>query len=331
MNLMPKKETKIDCGCQDGGCESSRRQFLSRGAQSIAAIGIAAQSGKALAKPAVVKPKGWIPTGFTQTRDLAADADSRIYIAGDSAVMVIDPGGNEDRRIEFQQAPYCVAVDMGGIVAVGFRDFVAVCDSLGREMARTACLNRKAWLTSVAFSDDGKIYAADSGTGSIWRLDKNGKVLDRLSGGKGGKFAVPKAFFPITWSRGNLIVAHPGRHRVERYDADGGLLARWGKRSRNIDGFSGCCNPISVAALDNGDYVTAERGQPRIKLFGQDGRFKSLIAGPEQFEPGEHEKVDTEAELAICQNGGIEVAVDSAGRIVALDHTTAAFRLFDLS
>ena len=40
--------------------------------------------------------------------------------------------------------------------------------------------------------------------------------------------------------------------------------------------------------------------------------------------------MDTDAELVTCQNGGIEVArLDK--QIVALDHTTAAFRLFDIA
>ena len=39
-------------------------------------------------------------------------------------------------------------------------------------------------------------------------------------------------------------------------------------------------------------------------------------------------QVDTDAELVACQNGGIEVALLDR-QVVALDHTTAAFRLFD--
>jgi len=141
---------------------------------------------------------------------------------------------------------------------------------------------------------------------------------------------VPKSFFPITWAGDSLFVAHPGRHRVERYDADGELKSRWGKRTRGLDGFTGCCNPVSVAVTDSGEFVTAERGQPRIKLFDRDGKLQTVIAEPEAFDTTEHERVDTDAELVTCQNGGIEVALLDR-QVVALDHTTAAFRLFDLA
>ena len=210
------------------------------------------------------------------------------------------------------------------------RDRVLLCDLAGETQAETKRLAKGAALTSLAVAEDGTIFAADGGSSSIWRISPDGEVLDRLAGGKGGRFAVPKSFFPITWADGGLVVAHPGRHRVERYDADGELLARWGKRSRGLDGFSGCCNPVSVAVTDSGEFVTAERGQPRIKLFGKDGKFRSVIAGPEAFDAEEHEQVDTDAELVTCQNGGIEVGL-LGDQVVALDHTTASFRLFDLA
>ena len=326
---MSKSKTNAtpDCGCPTGDCRPSRRQFFSSGAQSIAAIGVAVQSG-ATARAARLKPSGWLPTGLGQTRDMTV-ADGLVYVAGDSAVAVLKPGGEPVRRMEFAEAPRCIAVAKRRLV-VGLRDRVLLCDLDGETQAETKRLAKGAALTSLAVAEDGTIFAADGGSSSIWRISPDGEVLDRLAGGKGGRFAVPKSFFPITWADGGLVVAHPGRHRVERYDADGELLARWGKRSRGLAGFSGCCNPVSVAVTDSGEFVTAERGQPRIKLFGKDGKFRSVIAGPEAFDAEEHEQVDTDAELVTCQNGGIEVGL-LGDQVVALDHTTASFRLFDLA
>ena len=87
---------------------------------------------------------------------------------------------------------------------------------------------------------------------------------------------------------------------------------------------------VSVAVTGSGEFVTAERGQPRIKLFDTDGKLRSVIAEPDAFDTTEHDRVDTDAELVTCQNGGIEVALLD-GQVVALDHTTASFRLFDLA
>ncbi|MDP6082965.1 MAG: hypothetical protein QF663_05870 [Verrucomicrobiota bacterium] len=326
---MSKTKTNIspDCGCSTGDCQPTRRQFFSRGAQSIAAIGVAVQTGST-ARATRPRPLGWLPTGLEQTRDMTA-ADGLVYVVGDSAVAVLKPSGVLLRKIQFAEIPRCLAVAKRRLI-VGYRDWVLLCDLDGNTQAETKRLAKDAALTSLAVAGDGSIYAADGGSSSIWRISPSGELLDRLAGGKGGRFAVPKSFFPITWANDSLVVAHPGRHRVERYDADGELKSRWGKRSRGLDGFSGCCNPVSVAVTGGGEFVTAERGQPRIKLFGKDGQFRTVIAGPEAFDVTEHEQVDTGAELATCQNGGIEVAL-LGDRVVALDHTTASFRLFDLA
>ncbi|GIT77717.1 MAG: hypothetical protein Ct9H300mP32_0990 [Verrucomicrobiota bacterium] len=71
-------------------CQPTRRQFFSRGAQSIAAIGVAVQSGAAV-RAARHKPSGWLPTGLEQTRDMPV-AGGLVYVAGDSAVAVLNPG-----------------------------------------------------------------------------------------------------------------------------------------------------------------------------------------------------------------------------------------------
>ena len=322
-----KEKSSPDCGCPTGDCRPSRRQFFSRGAQSIAAIGVAVQSG-ATARAARLKPSGWLPTGLGQTRDMTV-ADGLVYVAGDSAVAVLKPGGEPVRRMEFAEAPRCIAVAKRRLV-VGLRDRVLLCDLDGETQAETKRLAKGAALTSLAVAEDGTIFAADGGSSSIWRISPDGEVLDRLAGGKGGRFAVPKSFFPITWANDSLVVAHPGRHRVERYDADGELKSSWGKRSRGLEGFSGCCNPVSVAVTGSGEFVTAERGQPRIKVFDKDGKFRAVVAGPEAFDAEEHEQVDTDAELVGCQNGGIEVGL-LGDQVVALDHTIASFRLFDLA
>ncbi|MDP6794288.1 MAG: hypothetical protein QGG00_02740 [Verrucomicrobiota bacterium] len=319
--------TFADCGCSTSDCQSTRRQFFSRGAQSIAAIGVAVQTG-ANASAARPKPSGWLPTGLVQTRDMTV-AGGLVYVAGDSTVAMFKPSGELVRRIEFNHTPRCLAVAKRRMV-VGFRDLLWLCDLDGRPQDKTKPLAKDAALTSLAIAGDGSIYAADGGSSAIWHISSSGEVLEQLAGGKGGRFAVPKSFFPITWAGDSLVVAHPGRHRVEKYDADGELKSRWGQRTRGLDGFTGCCNPVSVAVTGGGDYVTAERGQPRIKLFDKDGKLRSVIAEPDAFDTTEHERVDTDAELLICQNGGIEVALLDR-QVVALDHTTASFRLFDLA
>ena len=319
--------TSSDCSPECCQPKPSRRQFFGRGAQSIAAIGVAVQTGKS-ASDARPKPGGWFSTGLGQTRDMTV-ADDLIYVAGDSVVAVFKSSGELVHRVDFDYTPRCIAVE-GSQMAVGFRDCLWLCDLDGKPQVKTQQIAKDAALTSLAIAGDGSVYAADGGVGAIWKLNSDGKILERIAGGKGGGFAVPKSFFPITWAADSLVVAHPGRHRIEQYDADGELKLRWGRRTRGLDGFTGCCNPVSVIVTKSGQFVTAERGQPRIKLFDNDGKLHSVIAEPEAFDIREHQRVDTDADLVTCQNGGIELAL-LGERVIALDHTINSFRLFDLA
>ena len=54
---------------------------------------------------------------------------------------------------------------------------------------------------------------------------------------------------------GRVYVSNPGMHRIEIHTPDGAFQSAWGTASSTLDAFCGCCNPMSLAALSNGDIV----------------------------------------------------------------------------
>ncbi len=92
------------------------------------------------------------------------------------------------------------------------------------------------------------------------------------------------------------------------------------------DGFCGCCNPVNFAVLPDGGFVTCEKGLPRVKIHDADGVFASVVAGPEGF--AENWRVCILNALSNCQTGGLDVAVDSMGRILVLDPVERVVRIF---
>jgi hypothetical protein len=77
---------------------------------------------------------------------------------------------------------------------------------------------------------------------------------------------------------GELLVAENSRHRVNRFDFDGGLIERWGRRDRNsITGFEACCNPVNIDFAPNGILYTAESGVGRVKKYSPKGEFLGLV------------------------------------------------------
>ena len=83
-----------------------------------------------------------------------------------------------------------------------------------------------------------------------------------------------------------------------------------------IDGFSGCCNPCSFALLPDGGFVTCEKGLPRVKIYDSQGGFVGVVAGPMEFAEGE---LALKGDWRQGSGGGLDVAVDGAGKILVLD------------
>ncbi|MBI5802436.1 MAG: hypothetical protein HZA92_17140 [Verrucomicrobia bacterium] len=300
-----------------------RRAFLTSSARATAALSLGAASAFAVEE----KPPRSFTVEATQVRGIAVSTRGELAVAADHAIQFYGLDGRRLRTVSAAQPVRCVAFDAQGRLFAGLKNQAArlgatgVLEPLGEPLG-----GRDSALTCLALADDGQIFAADSGERLIWRLAADGHVLGQIKPAAHG-FTVPRAFFPIAWRNGQLIVADPGRHQIQTYAPDGRLLAKWGERSRDASGFAGCCNPVSFAALPDGTLVTAERGQPRVKLFNADGTLRRELAGPEQFAASLQAARAEADELLGCQAGLLDLAVSPRGAVVVLDRTTREVRV----
>jgi hypothetical protein len=121
---------------------------------------------------------------------------------------------------------------------------------------------------------------------------------------------------------GLLRVVNPGRHLIEAYTPIGDREWVWGKTSLKVDGFSGCCNPVSLAVLPDGGFVTCEKGLPRMKVYDADGGFAGVVAGPDELG-------STDSQAGSCKMQSFDAAVDSDGRVYVLDTLNNVIRIFE--
>ncbi len=263
------------------------------------------------------------PVDMQQVHALAVGPNDEIYVAGDRSCRVFsNVDGAEQLSFALQAEPTCLAVgdkehSLPGHIYIGFKDHVEVFAADGTPVARWDSLGEKSLITSITVADED-IFVADAGNRIVLRYDVSGNPIGRLGERDDTRkipgFVITSEYFDLAISPadGLLRVVNPRLLRIETYTFDGDLEQHWGESKPSVEGFFGCCNPIHFSMLPDGRFATAEKGAERVKVYGSDGRFESVVAGPEQL--------DTEV---------ADLAVDSNGRILVLDPKAKTVRIFE--
>jgi hypothetical protein len=247
---------------------------------------------------------------------LAVLPDGRVAVAGGCAVAILDANGVAQARITWQGgAATAVAAAPDGRLFVGTGDRVLDAGGApGQPVAAWESLGEQARIAGLAASSN-EVWVGDAGQRLVWRFDHGGRLLGRLpppGAPREEAFVTPSPVFPVAaLPDGTFWVANPGRNRLQFHAADGRLLRAWSRPGMDLGSLSGCCNPAYFALAAGGAFVTSEQRIARVKIHGQDGAFRSVVAPPAAFAGDE----------------GRPVAVDRAGRVLVLDGSR--IRLFE--
>ncbi len=260
---------------------------------------------------------GRIPLEQPHVYGLAVGPEGNIYVSGDKTILIFNGEGIHQSTISVDEPVHCLAVEKNRDVYLGMNDHVEVYDLDGKKKAEWESRGEEAIFTSIALSEDS-VFVADAGNLIVWKFDKSGNLLKKI-GEKDEKkdipgFIIPSPYFDVAVDPdGFLWAANTGRHSLENYTMDGGFRTSWGEFSMGIEGFCGCCNPTHFIFLEDGSFITSEKGIARIKVHNQLGEMVSVVAGPDQFVEG---------------TVGLDLAVDSAQRILVLDPKQKLVRIF---
>jgi sugar lactone lactonase YvrE len=247
-------------------------------------------------------------------RGIAVDGDGRLYAVGDSSVKIFDREGGLVREWPSGLPGHSVAVDLDGRVWVGEWQQVEIFEPEGKLAKSWNDSGRLGLVTAIGLGSDD-VFLADATARRIRRYDRQGQFVNDIGDRhRRGGFNIPNGVVDFGLDgAGVLHVAHPGMHRVERYDAAGELLGRFG-RFDGVDpeGFGGCCNPTNLAVGGSGRVVVSEKAGPRVKLYDRDGGLLAVVAD-EGFDPS-------------AKN--MDLTVDPAGRIYVADTATFEIHVF---
>lgn len=270
-------------------------------------------------------------TGFTESHAIVVAADGTIYIAGDKAIRIFSENGQMRDEIKLTETPTCLDVATDGKIYIGLKDHIEVYDHQGQRLSSWKSVDDDAILTSIAvYKND--VFVADAGNRVVIHYDTAGNVINHIGRKDAEKnipgFLVPSPYFDLAVAPDGLLrVINPGLLRIEAYTFEGDLEFSWGEFSNvDIKGFSGCCNPVTFSMLEDGSYITCEKGLVRVKIYNADGAFVGVVAGPEQLVEAGVAKICYLPEN--CQKGGFDVAVDTKGRVYVLDTIKNIVRIF---
>ncbi|MBN1158961.1 MAG: hypothetical protein JXA61_06235 [Bacteroidales bacterium] len=244
--------------------------------------------------------------------------DDRIYLLADRRLQVLDLTGRQIHEKSFPDEPRCIAVPSTDTLVIGFENYICLTDGSGNVLFTSPQETDSSIFTSVA-TNGNTIYVADAGKQRVLMYSRDGLKKGEFEGESGSAslhgFIVPSPYFDLDVNHLNeLWVVNPGMLALQSYDDRGSLMNHWEKASVEIDGFSGCCNPAHFAFLDDGAFVTSEKGLVRIKVYDPSGEFVAVVAPPDKFtEEGE----------------APDLAVGESGKIIALDYDKRLIRIFE--
>ena len=245
-------------------------------------------------------------------------AEGKLAIAYQSSIQVIDTTGTEIFLNNTENENTCIAFDPDGMIFLGSDSLILQYSPSGESLDTWAIGEEDVILTAFAFKND-LLFAADAGNKVVYRIDDNGRILNAIDGtGRVQNdfgFILPSPYFDLEVDQDDqLWVTNTGLLQVENFSDEGALRAYWGKPSFELEGFLGCCNPVHIAILPDGSFVTSEKGIVRIKVYQPSGELDAVVAAPQAFDKDSQPP---------------DLAVDEAGRIFVLDVSRAMIRIFE--
>ena len=141
----------------DRGNKKTRREFLGDVLRkgSLVAIGgivalelpreargVSREYKKTLSSMAQIDPKmilyremsGPVPTGFTESRNVAIDGSGILYVVGDQAIRIFNPQGRIKETIDLTISPFCLAPTDEQFY-IGTRDRIVIADREGKVLS----------------------------------------------------------------------------------------------------------------------------------------------------------------------------------------------------
>lgn len=245
--------------------------------------------------------------------------DNSIYLTVDNRLIIIDSNYNISNITLFNNNPKSVIFRNDSLFVL-FDNFFGIYLKNGKLFQKSntsEVISEKSYFTAFDIKDD-KIFIADAMEKEIHVFNMNAEKLYSFKGMSEreniSEFVIPSPFFHLQFdSEKELWIINPGIHKLQNYSEIGELKKSWGVSSMQIHGFSGCCNPAYFSIFKNGNFLTSEKSNVRVKVYDAEGNFLFTVADAKQLN---------------IKKKAPKPAIDDKGNIYLLDFENKMLRIF---
>jgi len=254
---------------------------------------------------------------FKTAKALAVDTANNLYVSGDGKMLILSQTGEKKGEFETnKKTATAIAISSDKTIYAAFENQIFTYSADGKILQKGPVFEAESYITSIAIHAD-LVYMADAALALVYVYKTDGTFV-RSIGARDNKdvstFILPSYYFDVAVAPdGTPWVANTGKHKLVNFGSDGELKTSWGEPSSDVEGFCGCCNPSHFAILEDGSFITAEKGIVRVKKYSAEGKFECAVAGPERFKPGAT---------------GLDIAVNSENEILVLEPGAGKIHLF---
>lgn len=257
-----------------------------------------------------------IDTGMKTLDSFVRIGETHVVCVGGKEMKILPRTGGPSIKVPLAAESKAVTA-AGDRIYVGVRDHVELFDLKGNPTGAWPTYGQGAAITAITVAGDS-VYVADAGQRIVYRTDLAGKILQRFGQRDDSRhypgLILPSLHLDVALHDGLVWINNPGQHELEGFDPAGMMVRNWGESGMTIEKFAGCCNPTDFAIFADGRFVTSEKGIPRVKIYSSDGQLQSVIGGPDVFG---------------ADVGGMDLSIDSSGRVWVAENARGIIRVFE--
>lgn len=212
---------------------------------------------------------------------IAVGPQGHLWALGDACLKRFSQGGKAEAEISLDALGWSLTY-ADARLWVGADGRVSQYATDGKLMEQWNDAPRLGRVTGIAVSEEN-LVVADATNRCLHQYSRDGQWLRQVGAEANTRgFMIPNGILDLDADTSNpsVLVAHPQKHRVERYSWEGELVEKWGRFGMTDPAdFGGCCNPTNLAVAADGVIAVSEKAPPRVKLFSPRGEFLAESAG----------------------------------------------------